>query len=107
MKKLMYVLGLFFLSAVVYATIMNNKPTEQIKTNAERLHDAIVLFADSFDVPLNIAFNVAKLETGYRGPYHENYNHKQFMANLKLNKDKFVAITQDPEEYKKLLKSII
>jgi hypothetical protein len=37
----------------------------------------------------------------------ENYNHKQFMANLKLNKDKFVAITQDPEEYKKLLKSII
>ena len=77
MKKLMYVLGLFFLSAVVYATIMNNKPTERIKTNAERLHDAIVLFADSFDVPLNIAFNVAKLETGYRGPYHENYNHKQ------------------------------
>ena len=37
----------------------------------------------------------------------ENYNHKQFMANLKLNKDKFVTITQDPEEYKKLLKSII
>jgi soluble lytic murein transglycosylase-like protein len=77
MKKLMYVLGLFFTSAIVYATIFNNKPIEKVKTNAERLHDAIVVYADSFNVPVNIAFNVAKLETGYRGPYHDNYNHKQ------------------------------
>lgn len=37
---------------------------------------------------------------------YDRYDHKQFLANLKLNKDKFKIITQDPEEYKKLLKSI-
>ena len=34
------------------------------------------------------------------------YDHKQFLVNLKINKDKFKIITHDPEEYKKLLKSI-
>ena len=37
---------------------------------------------------------------------YDRYDHKQFLANLKLNKDKFKTVTQDPEEYKKLLKSI-
>lgn len=37
---------------------------------------------------------------------YDGYDHKQFLANLKLNKEKFKTITQDPEEYKKLLKSI-
>jgi hypothetical protein len=37
----------------------------------------------------------------------DRYDHKQFLANLKLNKDKFKTVTLDPEEYKKLLKSII
>ena len=47
------------------------------KTNAERLHDAIVLYADSFNVPLHIAFNMAYLETTYRGPLDSTYNHKK------------------------------
>lgn len=34
------------------------------------------------------------------------YDHKHFLVNLKINKDKFKIITHDPEEYKKLLKSI-
>jgi hypothetical protein len=38
---------------------------------------------------------------------YDRYDHKQFLANLKLNKDKFKTVTLDPEEYKKLLKSII
>ena len=38
---------------------------------------------------------------------YDKYDHKQFLANLKLNKDKFKTVTLDPEEYKKLLKSII
>jgi soluble lytic murein transglycosylase-like protein len=77
MKKLIYCSILILASVFVYATVFKPKPNNQPKTNAEKLHDAIVLYADSFDVPLNIAFNVAKLETGYCGPYHENYNHKQ------------------------------
>lgn len=35
------------------------------------------------------------------------YDHAKFIANLKLNKDKFKIATQDPEEYKKLINSII
>jgi len=35
------------------------------------------------------------------------YDHKLFLANLKVNKDKFKMITQDPEEYNKLIKSIM
>lgn len=36
-----------------------------------------------------------------------NYVHSNFMTNLKANKDKFRLATLDPEEYKKLLKSIL
>jgi hypothetical protein len=38
---------------------------------------------------------------------YNKYDHKQFLVNLKINKDKFKTLTQDPEEYKKLLKSIL
>jgi len=34
-------------------------------------------YAEIYDVPLKIAFNIAKYETGYRGPSHFNYNHRQ------------------------------
>ena len=44
---------------------------------SQRMHDAIVLYADSFGVPLNIAFNIAYLETTYRGPNDHKYNHKK------------------------------
>ena len=36
-----------------------------------------------------------------------DYNHKKFIINLKKNKDKFVLSTQDPEEYKKLFKTLL
>jgi hypothetical protein len=36
-----------------------------------------------------------------------SYGHAKFIANLKLNKDKFKMVTQDPEEYNKLIKSIM
>jgi hypothetical protein len=39
--------------------------------------------------------------------YASAYDHKSFIANLKLNKDKFKIVTQDPEEYNKLIKSIM
>ena len=78
MKKLIYFFLATFLSVFVYARVTNGeKPTKIIKTNAERMYDAITMYADSFDVPLNIAFNVARIETGYLGPHHVTYNHKQ------------------------------
>ena len=35
------------------------------------------------------------------------YDHAHFLVNLKLNKDKFKMVTQDPEQYNKLLKQIM
>lgn len=78
MKKLIYLSLATFLSVFVFAKVNDGKPpVEKPKTNAERMFDAITLYADSFDVPLNIAFNVARIETGYLGPHHVKYNHKQ------------------------------
>jgi soluble lytic murein transglycosylase-like protein len=77
MKKLIYLFAAILLSVIVYASIVSKPITYRPKTNAEKLHAAIILYADSFNVPLNIAFNVARIETGYLGPHHESYNHKQ------------------------------
>ena len=35
-----------------------------------------------------------------------NYDHDQYMASLRIHRDKFKVMTQDPDEFKKLLKSI-
>lgn len=34
-------------------------------------------YADSFNIPKNIAYGIAKSETGYRGAFHWKYNHRQ------------------------------
>lgn len=36
-----------------------------------------------------------------------SYDHSKFLKNLKINKDKFKLSTQDPEEFSKLIKSIM
>lgn len=74
---------LLFLAAATLATfwlVINATDvpkTEQVVecTPAERMYEAIILYADSFDVPLHIAFNVATIETGYRGPNDSAYKH--------------------------------
>jgi soluble lytic murein transglycosylase-like protein len=39
-----------------------------------QMYESIEHWSDSFDVPKYIAYNVAYLETGYRGPFDFNYN---------------------------------
>ena len=77
MRKISNLLFTTLISVGLIASVIAITPPKQKKTNAERLHDAILLYADSFDVPLNVAFNVARMETGYLGPNHDSYNHKQ------------------------------
>ena len=76
MKNLLILISLIF-TIFVYAQVTNKNPDCEPMTNAEKMYESILIHADSFDVPLHIAFNVARMETGYRGPNHENYNHKQ------------------------------
>jgi soluble lytic murein transglycosylase-like protein len=76
MKNLLILFSLIF-TIFVYAQVTYTNPDCEPKTNAEKMYESILIHADSFDVPLHIAFNVARMETGYRGPNHESYNHKQ------------------------------
>lgn len=76
MKNLLILISLI-LTIFVYAQVTHKHPDCEPKTSAEKMYESIITYADSFDVPLHIAFNVARMETGYRGPNHENYNHKQ------------------------------
>lgn len=80
MKKIILLICVCIVGFYVYSQYaVEPEPIVPVKpkTNAERLHDAIVLYADSFNVPLHIAFNMAYLETTYRGPLDSTYNHKK------------------------------
>lgn len=61
----------------VFASGNSIKKTELKLNSAQRLYVAINKYAEKYDIPLYIAYNVANLETGYRGPFHDTYNHKQ------------------------------
>ena len=76
MKNLLILFSSIF-TIFVYAQVTYKNPDCEPKTNAEKMYESIITYADSFEVPLHIAFNVARMETGYRGPNHEGYNHKQ------------------------------
>lgn len=52
-------------------------PENKVFTSAQRMYNAITLYADSFGVPLHIAFNIAYIETTYRGPNDSLYNHRK------------------------------
>jgi len=76
MKRLL-VFVLTVITICVFASGSSIKKTELKLNSAQRLYVAINKYAEKYDIPLYIAYNVASLETGYRGPFHDAYNHKQ------------------------------
>ncbi len=67
-----------FVSISVFTWAITSFNREKIILNpAQRLYVAINKYAIQYDVPLYIAYNVACLETGYKGPNHETYDHRQ------------------------------
>ena len=75
MKKLLVIVAI--LATVICIASKFNQP-QSIKLNpAQRLYASIMTYAKQYEIPLHIAFNVVRIETGYRGPFHDNYNHKQ------------------------------
>ena len=64
----------------VFASSTSIKKTEVKLNPAQRLYVAINKYAEQYDIPLYIVYNVASLETGYKGPFHETYNHKQISS---------------------------
>ncbi len=79
MKKILTILILIILSLPLLSIFKHTtKPvhTKQL-SNAERMYESILCYADSFNIPIYFAFNIATIETGYRGPNHEDYNPSQ------------------------------
>ena len=68
MKKLLVVAGcLVLLSGTIYKPV--KKPS-----HALRMYRAIMLYSGMYNVPKHVAFNIAHLETTYRGPQDSTYN---------------------------------
>ena len=75
MKRIILIIVAAAAAFLIYGA---KAPEETIEcTPAERMYEAIITYADSFDVPLYIAFNVATIETGYRGPNDIAYVHNK------------------------------
>ena len=75
MKKILLLIAIF---ATMICIASQSKPPQPIKLNpAQRLYASIMIYAQQYEIPLHIAFNVARIETGYKGPFHDEYNHKQ------------------------------
>jgi soluble lytic murein transglycosylase-like protein len=68
MKKLLIVAScLTLMSGTTY------KPVEK-PSHALRMYRAIKLYSGMYNVPEHVAFNIAHLETTYRGPQDSTYN---------------------------------
>ena len=50
------------------------KPKPEIPSDAVRMYRAIMLYSGMYQVPKHVAFNIAHLETTYRGPQDSIYN---------------------------------
>ena len=64
------------LIAVSCVTLMSGttyKPVEK-PSHALRMYRAIMLYSGMYQVPRHVAFNIAHLETTYRGPQDSTYN---------------------------------
>jgi soluble lytic murein transglycosylase-like protein len=75
MKKLSIFIAL--LAVVICIVSFNNKEIPIKLNSAQRLYASIMTYAKQYNIPLHVAFNVARIETGYKGPFHDDYNHKQ------------------------------
>lgn len=67
----------YFIILLSLALVSFYKSEDNQLTPAERMYSSIICYADSFEVPLYVAFNVATLETNYKGPLDTLYNHRQ------------------------------
>jgi soluble lytic murein transglycosylase-like protein len=83
MKKVL-ILAASLAAAICIVSFSLNKETPVKLNSAQRLYASIMTYAKQYNVPLHIAFNVARIETGYKGPFHDGYNHKQTSSAVAL-----------------------
>jgi len=76
-KLLMTFVALFTVTCLILGFSNIGSPSKPKLNPAQRLYTAIMYYAPMYDIPLHVAFNVARIETGYLGPFHMKYNQKQ------------------------------
>jgi hypothetical protein len=75
-RKILTTIILIFVG-ITSISLFDIERKEFINTPAERMYSSLICYADSFNIPLYFAFNIATIETGYRGPNDTTYNHSQ------------------------------
>ena len=80
---------------VAYFTLFAEAPSKPVKTKVMidrskvanskspiclQMYDAIIKYADQYDIPRKYAFGIAYSETRYQGPFHWKYNHRQLSS---------------------------
>jgi soluble lytic murein transglycosylase-like protein len=81
--KILIILSSILALLVLYGTSDYNLKSFNFKQVTKKdppclqMHYYIEKYADEYDIPLSYAFGLAYEETGYRGPFHWKYNHKQ------------------------------
>jgi soluble lytic murein transglycosylase-like protein len=78
MKKLLLLVAIF--ATVICIASFYDTPQPVKLNSAQRLYASIMTYSKQYEIPLHIAFNVARIETGYKGPFHDSYNHKQISS---------------------------
>jgi soluble lytic murein transglycosylase-like protein len=68
------VLGIFIYTLEERVDRLEDKLSIAEGTTSLMMYQTIEKYADSFNVPKHVAFNVAYLETHYRGPFDWDYN---------------------------------
>jgi hypothetical protein len=77
MKRKIFTSTILFFIGITSISLFDIKKSSIIDSPAERMYSSLICYADSFDIPLYFAFNIATIETGYRGPLDTTYNHSQ------------------------------
>lgn len=84
--KFIFVVAAFLMCYLIYSTHQYTKSKCNIEFNRVitkadppclQMYFYIKKYAEIYDIPLEYAYGLAYQETGYRGPFHWKYDHKQ------------------------------
>jgi soluble lytic murein transglycosylase-like protein len=74
------------IATALTVTEVEKQPTQEVRIPDSidqgsppclQMYKYIKAYADTFDIPINYAFGIAKSETSYNGPFHWRYNPAQ------------------------------
>jgi soluble lytic murein transglycosylase-like protein len=91
-------IGLFYYkSQFIIVKPKNNLGHVEWKSNVPsiELYYAILKYSKEFNIPIEYAFGIAYVETGYQGPLHFNYDHRQISSAGALGPMQVMPSTAD------------